>query len=116
MRVYCAGPMTGVPRWNFDAFADAAAKLRALGYDVVSPHEFDLADGFDPEAPVDGFTQADLHKAMRRDIEAVLAVDAVVLLPGWEKSSGARTESHVASAVGTPVYSLDNFLRKAGTP
>lgn len=113
MKVYLAGPMTGLPRWNFDAFAAAAAELRAAGYDVTSPHEFDLDDGFDPDAPVEGFTQDDLHAAMRRDVQAVLGVDAVVLLPGWHDSTGARLEASVASAIGTPTYLLDRFLERS---
>ncbi len=40
-KVYLAGPMRGLPLFNFPAFADAAAKLRAQGYDVFSPAERD---------------------------------------------------------------------------
>lgn len=31
-------------------------------------------------------------------------VDAVVVLPGWHNSAGARLETAVAIAIGTPVY------------
>ena len=33
-RVYIAGPMTGRPRWNFDAFAAAAASIIASSPDT----------------------------------------------------------------------------------
>jgi hypothetical protein len=59
MKVYLAGPMTGYPRWNFDAFDEAARQLRSDGHDVVSPHELDLERGFDPDAPVEVFRKND---------------------------------------------------------
>jgi hypothetical protein len=43
-RWYLAGPMTGIPAFNFPAFDLAAADLRAQGIDIVSPAELD-----DPE-------------------------------------------------------------------
>ncbi|MBT9158943.1 MAG: hypothetical protein DDT26_00192 [Dehalococcoidia bacterium] len=39
MRIYISGPMTGLHDLNFPAFRDAAAKLRAIGYEVVNPAE-----------------------------------------------------------------------------
>ena len=38
-RVYIAGPMTGLPDFNYPAFNAAAAKLRALGLEVLNPAE-----------------------------------------------------------------------------
>jgi nucleoside 2-deoxyribosyltransferase len=107
MKVYLAGPMTGYPRWNFDAFEAAAADLRRQGHEVVSPHETDLADGFDPDAPVEEYTLADRQAAMRKDIEHVLSVDAIYLLPGWSKSRGAFVELGVADAIGIPAISYN---------
>ena len=36
--------MTGYPDYNFPAFEQAANRLRAIGFDVVSPHEFGEGD------------------------------------------------------------------------
>lgn len=36
-RVYLSGPMTGLPELNFPAFRVEAARLRALGFEVVNP-------------------------------------------------------------------------------
>lgn len=112
MKLYLAGPMTHYPRWNFDAFEKATADLRAAGYEVVSPHELDLAAGFDPDAPVEDFTDAQHRAAMRRDVEALLSVDGVALLDGWESSTGARFEVEVSNALGLPCQPLYTYLQK----
>ncbi|HET9691814.1 MAG TPA: DUF4406 domain-containing protein [Acidimicrobiales bacterium] len=109
MKLYLAGPMRGYPRYNFDAFEDAAGTLRSLGYEVLSPAEHDLAMGLDPDRPLDDQPampggQFSLTDALRWDINAILHVDAVAVLPGWEASSGVAIELTVARAVGVPVY------------
>lgn len=41
---------------------------------------------------------------MRHDLPAVLNSDLVVVLPGWQKSTGARLEVYVAEKCGIPVF------------
>jgi len=110
MKIYVAGPMTGYPRWNFDAFARATALLRESGYEVVSPAEIDLSLGFDPDAPAENYTPAAYQAAMRRDVEALLAVDAVALLPGWSASRGAKLEATIGNALGLRVEPIETYL------
>ena len=110
MKLYLAGPMTGYERWNFDAFDHEAARLRAAGFVVHSPHEADLALGFDPDAPVEDFTDEDYFAAIRRDLEALLGVQGVALLDGWEGSRGARFEHSVGRALGLPCEPVFHFL------
>ena len=57
MRLYLAGPMTGLPLWNFPAFATAAAALRADGHTVFSPAEHDKAVGWNPFVASSAFTR-----------------------------------------------------------
>lgn len=105
MRAYLAGPMRGYPRWNFDAFYAAARDLRERGWEIVSPAEHDVAQGFDPSSDsLDGF---DLRAAFLWDVQQVIAADAVIVLPGWERSTGATAEVAVARVFSTPIYAYD---------
>lgn len=87
-RLYLAGPMSGLPELNFPAFHRAAQSLRASGYEVVNPAEVN------PEA---GMKWED---AMRADIPELCRCDGIALLPGWERSRGARLEAHIAHELG----------------
>jgi hypothetical protein len=98
VRVYISGPMSGLPDLNFPAFHGAAKRLRAAGHDVVSPAEMD-----DPEDT----TEHDWGWYLRRDLKALVDCEAVVVLPGWKDSKGARLETSVAAQLGMPLYSLD---------
>jgi hypothetical protein len=88
MRVYLAGPMTGLPALNHPAFHDAAARMRARGIDVVNPAEI-IKDG--------GMAWTD---CMRRDIPQLLTCEAIALLPGWDTSRGAQLEYTIAAGLG----------------
>lgn len=117
MRIYLAGPMRGIPEFNFPAFRDATAKLRALGHEVFSPAEKDQDAGFDPSdmkgdnaelGPV-GF---ELSLALAMDLDYVCNhAEAVVVLPGWGDSLGAAAEIAAARALSKPVWPLENVLR-----
>ena len=126
-RIYLAGPMTGIPSFNFPAFMAAAEVLRGLGYDVVSPAEMDdeetaaaamaSPDGAVGSGSVDGETWGDF---LARDIKLIadgaerqwidsadeafsksrLPIDGLVMLPGWENSRGARLEAFVGLLCG----------------
>lgn len=104
MHLYIAGPMHGRELYNFPAFDSARDWLLDDGYKVTSPADLDRRAGYDPkyngmELP-DGF----MEQTMRRDIVALLNVDGVALLPGWEKSKGTAIELTVARALGLPVW------------
>lgn len=101
--IYIAGPMRGYPRYNFDAFHQAERQLRECGWDPLSPARADLSSGFDPTQNHQ-FTQQDVVDFIRRDIEMICRADAIALLPGWERSVGARAEVAVARWKGIPIY------------
>jgi hypothetical protein len=110
VRLYVAGPMTGHEEWNFPAFREATARLRHAGFDVVSPHELDEVTGFDSTAPVAEFTPEHHRAALRRDVLAVLDVDGIAVLDGWEVSSGARAEVALGNAVHIPYRSPAEWI------
>jgi nucleoside 2-deoxyribosyltransferase len=115
VRLYLAGPMTGYPRWNFDAFERGASALRSAGFEVVSPAEVDVAAGFDPDAPAELFTREHLIAALRRDVLLVLESDGVALLDGWRHSKGALAERALARAAGLPARPLTLWLADGPT-
>jgi hypothetical protein len=91
-KVYVSGPMTGLPDLGRPAFDRAAAVLRAGGLHVVSPAEV---------------VQKDPHcwrSCMRADLRLLLDCSAIVMLPGWESSRGARLELQVAHELGLCVF------------
>lgn len=92
MKIYLAGPMTGIAEFNFPAFHAAAARLRALGHVVLNPADTDNGD-----------TSKTWDYYMRKDLAMLLEVEAVAVLPGWRKSKGATLETHVAITLGLPI-------------
>lgn len=106
-KIYLSGPMTGYPDYNRQAFAEATAQLRDLGFKVVNPHE--LKEPFlkvnDPDY--------NWRQYLARDISVLLTddIEGVVVLPGWEKSRGSVLELHVAQYMGLKVYQLSTVLK-----
>ena len=100
-RFYIAGPMSGIPHFNFPAFMKATLQLREAGYNIVSPHELDDPEtqklsweSLDGAQGKGGDTWGDL---LARDVKLVSdGVDGIIFLPGWMKSRGARLEAFVA--------------------
>ncbi len=92
-KLYLAGPMSGYPEHNFPLFHQAARLLRAAGHEVFNP-----AENND-----DGVVQSRAYY-MRLDIPALLASEAVVLLPDWQQSRGANLEVWIALDLDLPVY------------
>ena len=91
LRCYIAGPMTGLPDFNFPAFHAKAAELRASGMEVVNPAELN------PDA-VKSWKQC-----MKEDIRELVNCDVICPLPGWEKSRGASLEMKIAKELGIGV-------------
>lgn len=106
-RWYIAGPMRGMDRLNRPAFYEAAAKLRKHGHQAVNPFELEMAE----DKPILDY--------MKVDLPALLECDGVALLPGWEKSQGARLEALVGFECGLDVRTIHcavwhGFLDAAG--
>ena len=100
MRLYVSGPVTGVEGRNRAAFEAAARELSSrLRYAVEIPHDTVPSD-------------ADWIEAMRVSLRAMLGCDGVAMLPGWQRSAGARLEQSVAVAVGMECHTVAGWLRR----
>lgn len=104
---YVAGPMRGIPEFNFPAFDAARDELVKAGWAVISPADEDRARGDEPTE--DGEGAKHLSYYMETDLAAVAKVHAVFLLPGWEESRGATLEYFVARALDVPCYEWDTL-------
>ena len=92
--LYLAGPMMGLPENNFPAFNAAASLLRSQGWEVVNPVEVGQEFfGNDPSTPPEKYIRADVALILER-------CSAMALLPGWERSVGARCEAALAVTLG----------------
>ena len=122
MRVYLAGPMSGIPQFNFPAFDEAAKVLRAAGLTVINPAEIDdPASRAAALASPDG-SMADVPETwgdfLSRDVKIVAdsGLAAIVCLPGWESSRGAIVETTVARLCDVKVLSFPTLDPIETTP
>lgn len=113
MKIYVAGPMRGIPEFNFPAFNAAAEMLRQCGHEVFNPaerdnerHGKDISKG---NATGDEHVAAaqhgfNLREALADDMAFITRdADAIYLLKGWQHSKGARAEKATAEALGLMV-------------
>ena len=98
--LYLAGPMTGLPEFNYPAFNSAAGRLRASGFEVLNPAENK------PEIP-------DWVGYMREAIACLVRADAVAVLPGASDSRGARLEMKLAVELEMRVRPVRAWLTEA---
>jgi hypothetical protein len=99
--VYVAGPYSSSSREgiaaNIARARSASVSLWRAGFSVFTPHLNTAWFNEDcPEVPWDEWLQADLL--------ILVACKAMVMLPGWGLSKGARFEKETAEGLGIPVY------------
>lgn len=111
--IYIAGPYTGVTH-DYRSFfeisrnildaGEAAAELARRGYGFFNPHGHSAHfEVITPEVWPSYWYELDLH--------FLEVCDAILMLPTWERSSGARKERDWAITNDMPVfYSLDELL------
>ena len=112
MRVYLAGPMSGIPQFNFPEFYRVTKILRERHrLEVFSPAELDAQHGVDkqalasPDGDASKLTQT-WGDLLARDVKMIAdeGIQGIVLLPGWQRSRGARLEASVGLLCGTNFY------------
>jgi hypothetical protein len=97
-KVYIAGPMTGLPDYNYPAFNEAGQQLVARGYVVENPAQ-------NAEPPCKSWLGY-----MRMALPQMVGCDVVALLPGWHTSRGAGIERQLALDLGLRVVDLSALL------
>lgn len=106
-RVYVAGP------YNADNVIDVLKNVRT---GITSSVEA-VKGGLSVFCPFLDFhygliSELSLEDYRRNSIEWVKVSDAILLLPGWENSAGARDELAEASKYGIPAFeSINDILR-----
>jgi len=111
--------MRGLPQFNFPLFDAVSAALRERGYTVISPAEQSApAIRAKSLASATGIFTDDMAKdesvgtILGRDTRIVIDdITDIALLPGWEKSTGARLEVCVGLLHGKGFY----WVHYAGT-
>lgn len=116
MKVYVANRMTGVPQFNYPWFDAAAAHLRDLGHEVLSPSELDAPEEREAfMASPDGLIWPGgvrtWGEILAADVQLIAdsGIDAVVVGPEWFRSKGARLETFVAHLSGIPVLHYEDL-------
>jgi len=106
---YIAGPMRGYLKYNFPAFDAAAELIQSLGYKAISPASIDREHGFDGMSEFDESNPESLRAVCKRDLDIILGLDkengdGLIVLPGWEQSTGALAEVAVAKWLKLKIY------------
>ena len=92
-KVYIAGKVTGEPIAECTIkFGTAQKQIEALGFEVVNPLE------------IVGDFKTPWDVAMKICIKALVDCDAIVLLPDWSNSRGARFEHEIAENLDMPIF------------
>jgi hypothetical protein len=126
MKIYLAGPMSGIPQFNYPAFHAAAAALRAMGHEVVNPADCDPTEyQVAAMASVDGSHESIAHLPnsswgciLAEDVKTIAedGIEGIVVLPGWENSRGAKLEVFVAMLCALPVWEYEHVVGLRGLP
>lgn len=95
---YIAGPMTGLPNYNREAFNDAEMYLRTkLAKDVVI---------LNPARHPDGIKYEDYFKYAKIDIALS---DVMILLDGWQNSKSVQYEMQIAQELDVKIIEMRNL-------
>jgi hypothetical protein len=114
MKIYIAGPMSGLPEFNFPAFFKKQKELEAQGWTVFNPAAKDEEAALDAEARATGDARLavdkgfDFREAFTWDMNRVIEGDAIYMLRGWQFSPGATAEHACAVAMKKhyPLYRI----------
>lgn len=105
-RVYIAGPMQGHFEFNFPAFFAAEKRLQATGFDVFNPARNDEEHGVDVtglSGDLSELPNFNLKEVIRDDLGHLMECTHMLMLSGWENSTGAKAERAVGVWLGLEI-------------
>lgn len=129
MKVYISGPISGLTPEEYHANFERGAEWCVKNeHEVVNPLQiaaceledcWELYAGGPPmPTPGGGAPSTFLHHYrcyMKYDIIAILDCDAMLMLPFWMNSKGAKTERAVAMGIGLKIgYLTDDYSHMSG--
>lgn len=114
--LYIAGPMRGIPEFNFPAFFRAEQRLTDAGYEVINPARHDTESGFDPTG-LNGTEDCsqyglDVAASLNWDLTqiATRADGIAVLETDWEKSEGTKLEVGLGYMSSKPIAYVSQWI------
>ncbi len=100
--------MRGYPDYNFPAFDKAEKLAHSNGFDLVlNPATMDRGDCKESIARMSEIKRQEYYA--KRDTNAIFLSTHVAMLPGWEKSIGARAEYALAVWIGREILDATDF-------
>lgn len=97
MLIYVAGKYTGDVQANIDEAVKVAGELWRIGHAVICPHANSAHfEDYFPEVPWEAYLEGDFNIISR--------CDALVMVPNWTDSKGAKMEHEYAGKLGIPIY------------
>ena len=117
-RLYLAGPMRGIPYYNYPEFERIKGLLTLMNVDVVSPVDLDRDHGFDAMKLPEGWTvdDVDWHRmpegleigaVLARNVKAIGTTDGIVVMDGWRRSGGSLMEMMAVRAMRLKLYEIE---------
>lgn len=101
--IQIVGPCTGIEDYNFPLMNSVEVRLRAAGYIVTNPARvYETVRAGRTEEP-------SWREMMNACLIMLIHQHAIIRLPGWESSKGARLESYVARELGIQILEWEDF-------
>jgi hypothetical protein len=115
VKVYISGPIMDASAVQQMSFSIMESVLAGQGHEPVNPKKVSACSDQTCDRTV-----AEVRKDMehswscylRHDLVAMLGCDAVLMLPGWQRSHGAQLEHQVAVACGLKVDYVNSVTEK----
>ncbi len=101
--VYIAGPLMGAHAWGIHENIYRAAQI---GFEVAKLGAYPVIPHTNTGSVFMGTMDAEFWYA--GTLELMRRCDALVMVPGWEKSTGAAAEAKEASERGMPIFEFSN--------